>query len=410
MKRQLHSNTLFLFASALCLLTFQFARALTSISIGLLLVSGVWALIESPQKRRELIRNPLFVLSFLFYFLLVLDVVKPIDHQLWADELLHKAGIIIIPFAVLTHLDADKSWMRKIIGAFVVSMALSAGLSSGNYLLNMDEINPLLLQSKHVPIIADVHHIYFGLFLAVSTILTFWLFTSSLGKDRQWWMLVLLIQFLSMHLLSSRTGLIAFYAAVYLMALIYLVRLKKVRYRLYILTGLILLPLMAVFLSPSLRHKISNTREDIEAAEQGGDDINFKSFAMRMEAWKMCVHIIKAHPFTGVGASELEKEMAAMYTQQNTVLIEENRVGPHNQILESTVAHGFLGGLTVMALFLVPFGYREKLNIIFIGIWAVLGTSVLVESLFERQLGLILFGFFYFLSFYGFTKPKMTVE
>lgn len=406
MKRLLSSNNLFLLASALCLLTFQFARALTSVSIGLLLISAIWAAIESPEKRKSTFRNPLFLLCALFFFLLLLDGLKQVDHQAWSDELVRKSGIFIIPFAVLMHSDTKPRSIRMVMAGFAITMAASAGASSINYFLHMDEINPLLLQSKHVPLIADVHHIYFGLFLAVSTIVTFWLHKTAEQSWKKWWLIVLIIEFVSLHILSSRTGLISFYAGVYLMALIYIIRSRNVRLRLGILAGLILLPVLAVLLSPSLRHKISNTREDLESIETGGDDINFKSFAMRMEAWKMSIELIKEKPLQGVGATNLEAEMAGMYEEQNTQLYEENRVGPHNQILESTIAHGIIGGLVVLAIFLVPFGHRDKFGIEFAGIWAVLGTAMLVESVFERQLGIVLFGFFYFLSFLRFYSKK----
>jgi len=406
MSKFFNSKSLFLFASALCLLTFQFARVLTSISVGLLLISGIWALLESPSKLKTLKSNPLFLIMVLLFVLPVLDILKGPEIGPWSDELARKIGVIAIPLAVITHIEVNPKIMRTILAAFVITMAGSAGISSVKYLMDMDAINTALLQSKHVPLIADVHHIYFGLFLAISMVVTFWLFRTERASQKRWWMLLLIVQFVSMQLLSSRTGLIAFYAGVFVMAFVYFVQIKKLQVRIGIAVGLLLLPLVAVVISPSLRHKISNTQEDIAAADTGGENINFKSFAMRMEAWKMCLELIKEHPLVGVGASNLEKELANKYEESNSVLIEENRVGPHNQFLESTVAHGFVGGLSVLALFLIPLGYAKRLNIFFIGTWAILGTAMMVESLFERQLGIILFGFFFFWSFSLLGKKK----
>jgi O-antigen ligase len=409
MRKHLQPHNLFFVACLLGLLTVQFARGLTGVSIGLFLIAGIWSLIVYPEKRKTILRSPIFWACVAWFSMVLLDVFKGVELEAWMDELMLKSAIVILPFSIIIHSDLSHRKTKIIIGSFVLSIALSASISSVNYLINMDEVNALLLQSKHVPIIAKIHHIYFGLFLGISTILGFWMFRESedKSKERILWLIVLVVQFVAMNLLSSRTGLISFYAGIYLMAILYLIRMDRMKHRILTIGALIALPFISLLISPSLRHKVMNTKEDLIAVDVGGDDINYKSLAMRIEAWKMSMKLIQKAPLFGIGASNVEKELALTYEKNNTVLYEENRVGPHNQIIESTVAHGIVGGLLVMIMFIIPFVfYKQELSIYFIGIWAVLGTASLVESIFERQMGVLLFGIFYVWSLYNWSTKK----
>lgn len=413
MKKHANPHNLFFLACLVALLSFQFARGLTSISIALFFIAGVWTSIVDAEKRRMVFRSSIFIVCAAWFALLFVEGFMNVKYGALGKELMLKSGMVILPFSVIQHVDLSKRKTKWIMGSFVLSMAVSALISSVNYLLNMEEVNTLLLQSKHVPLVAKVHHIYFGLFLAVSIVVNYWLLKHSdkASKERKLWLIVLVLQFLSIHLLSSRTGLISFYAGVYLMSMLYLFRMEQLKHKLVMILALLALPFMAAILSPSLRHKVLNTKEDLEAVEKGGDDINYKSFAMRLEAWKMCIDLIGQHPFIGVGASNLEKEMAETYIKNKTVLYEENRVGPHSQVLESTVAHGILGGLLILLMLLVPFVfYRQQMSIYFIGIWAILGTAFLVESVLERQMGILLFGVFYVWSLYEWKSEKMVSD
>jgi len=188
---------------------------------------------------------------------------------------------------------------------------------------------------------------------------------------------------------SSRTGLVAFYisAIVYMAFEAY----QRKRWKLLI-GGLLVIGLMPVIgmqVSTSLRNKVLNSLEDLEAV-RSGENINFKSLAMRVEAWKTTVNVIKAQPVRGVGAVNLENELQRQYVRDETVLYRENRVGPHNQFLEVSAAHGLVLGV-ILLLFMIYWikdtqGDSWKLALV-----VLILVTLLLESLVERQQGLILF-------------------
>jgi O-antigen ligase len=144
-------------------------------------------------------------------------------------------------------------------------------------------------------------------------------------------------------------------------------------------------------LSSSFRAKVANSVEDFESWGQS-DKINYKSMAMRIEAYKNCLHLISDNPLFGVGADKMESRMATEYNNMNTTLYLENRIGPHNQFLEFGVKYGVLGiVLLVWYLFTLVNDSGKPILIIVVFILIV---SLLFESLLERQMSIYFMALF----------------
>ncbi|MEY2924405.1 MAG: hypothetical protein RLZZ337_953 [Bacteroidota bacterium] len=268
-------------------------------------------------------------------------------------------------------------------------------ISVGNYLLNKNYFDELLLQSKSIPVMG-MHHIHFGiinasaLFLIAGVIFFYtpetWIRKSLIGIG--------LLNLLAFHILSSRTGLIAFYSGVSIALLIYAFRTGAYKILFIGFLTVVLSLFAAGYLSTSFKNKIYNSIEDFESIQQGGKDINFKSMAMRLEAGKMCLAIIKQNPALGVGADAQDLAMQTMYESQQTLLLPINRVGPHNQFLEFGVKYGVLGIAVLLFYFLVILKPIQEKNYLFIGFACMILVSMLFESLFERQVSI------YFISLF----------
>jgi O-antigen ligase len=165
----------------------------------------------------------------------------------------------------------------------------------------------------------------------------------------------------------------------------------------WVLLLAIVFPVISYITLPSFRNKIANTSEDIKATEKGGEDVNFKSMGMRKEAWKTAIEIIQSHPFIGVGSGNVESAMSKQYEKNQSLLITENRIGPHNQFLEFGIKNGLIGILLLLSLFiyLLVKGLRTQ-NLPLLATLALFSISFMLESVLERQHGIIIFALAFF--------------
>ncbi len=323
--------------------------------------------------------------------LLILDVFRSGFTNDWLEEVLLKIPLIVIPVYLL-FLPKDTCSFTNSWLIFTLVTTAVGFVSTVHYWLNYEEINALLLQSKHVPIFGNMHHIYFGVIVS----LCIWLCVHFYKKDmhRKIWLVCGILLLVFMHILASRTGIVAFYSAT--LIYIFAASLKAKRYTILIIgvCGLVLLPIIGYQVSGSFKNKVANSVEDFNAV-QSGQDINYKSLAMRIEAWKTSGRVIAKNPITGVGASRVDDHLQQQYRIDETVLYPENRVGPHNQFIEMTLAHGIVGGLLLLFIVLIWLINVKHSPAILAGAVVII-MSFLLESFLERQQGILVFCLFLF--------------
>lgn len=267
-----------------------------------------------------------------------------------------------------------------------------------NYLLKKDFYDALLLQSKSIPI-PNMHHIHFGIINACIIALLLGLLITKSFKDKIQFNLaicLLLISVVSFHILSSRTGLLSFYVGILVSMIWYTIQKKSFKAMFLGILIIILSLSMSFYFSDSFRNKIQNSIEDYNSWGKG-DEINFKSMAMRMEASKMCIQIIGEYPL-GVGAEAQEQVLQATYVKENTPLDMENRVGPHNQFLDFGVKYGWIGMILLFLFFIYLIPIIRESSFPMIAIVGIIFTSLFFESLLERQTSIFIFSLFIPLS------------
>ncbi|MCB9239911.1 MAG: O-antigen ligase family protein [Flavobacteriales bacterium] len=356
-----------------------FSPAILSLSMGLMALTTVLRF-RHLQTVGGSIRI-LLLLLLCYAILPVTGLFRGDEH--WLDELILKAPLWIVP----SYLVAIRfNWARnELISAYLAGVtAVVALLSTVNYFMHQTEIDALLLQSKHVPVIGGVHHIYFGVFMAACIWLSVWMVR--VGSLRSLWITLAGILFICMHILSSRTGLVALYLSGSILLFDVLRRLNK-RMLIGAVAGLVLVPVLAFVASSSLQNKVANSIEDFTAF-QTGEDINYKSFAMRAEAWKATTFVWFTHPFSGVGDGGFEPALQEAYTTMNTSLYPENRIGPHNQFLEAGAKYGWFGFILIL-LFFVMWFVSGRRSIYALTCLVLFGFVFLLESWLERQLGMM---------------------
>ncbi|MFN4915607.1 MAG: O-antigen ligase family protein [Sphingomonadales bacterium] len=306
-----------------------------------------------------------------------------------ARKLLLRLPLWLLPLIWCIKPDETRKFSATILLFTGVVHTWIGGASVLNYITHYRFLNQMVLESKPLPLFSSVYHIEFSLILAVVCILQL-SFSNYLEKvwQRRLMAVSFMINIVSLHILSARTGILAFWLGVpflinHLPLPGWLVGPKK--------WLLLLIPLSMVLIVPSLRNRIINTADDLLAVKQS-HNLSDKSFGRRWEAWKVAVGVIREKPLTGVGLAGVENAMQSGFEKKQTYLPVTDRIQPHNQLLELALQSGIGVLLLFLAwLFLLFLRYRAILAHTGISILMALGVSMFFESYMERQAGVAVF-------------------
>ena len=329
------------------------------------------------------------LLLYTFPILLVLtDYLRNSDPNAVNQKLLLALGFSIMGIASIIQSKKIDS-LKVLIFSMILLVVLFIDIRSvWDYLLNKDEIDQLLLQSKSIEIYGGLHHIHFGIINAICIcVLSYHLLTNK--KWRTFLNIAItLVLIICFHILSSRTGLVALYFSVIAVLGLYSIKEKAYMTGLIGLALVIAINIAAYNLSSSFRSKLANSVEDIESWDSP-EAINYKSMGMRLEAYKVSLLMLKDKPLIGFGAAEASAQMQAYYESSHTALYKENRVGPHNQFLEYGIKYGLVGVIFLAVFFIYWLSMSFKpMNYYLLLLVLLLFISMQFESLMERQVSI----------------------
>jgi O-antigen ligase len=206
-----------------------------------------------------------------------------------------------------------------------------------------------------------------------------------------------------LHLFATRTGLVSFYITLFILGIISVQKINKVKNIIYIICIILLSPVLVYFLFPSIQNRIHNSIIDANQFYEGNDLSNW-SLARRLAAWQTTWHVIIEKPILGVGAGAVEKALQLQYDKEQFILKPESRVMPHNQFLETWISLGLVGLanlLLILYFFIFYIGSHLKSNTVHFSIsylrlsfFIACISAMLVESILERQIGVSFFCYF----------------
>lgn len=369
------------------------SRALTSIFTGILLLL---AFAEIYINRIKLARNISFYCLIGLVFLCIIDGLRAETIAEWLAYVNIKLPLMLLSFSILVfYPKISDQFLKEISTYFCLAITSTTIASIINYLLNYSALNALVLQSKPIPILGEIHHITFSVFCA------FTVFVSSyyaITKRIKWFWVIASINLIGLHILTARTGLAGFYFACIILGIVYLLNHSvKIKWIALSVLSIFILPVIAFFSLHSFHNRIVNSWADISAILHK-HDANYQSMGMRIEASRTAIDLAKKHPLLGVGCTNLNKAMAIQYESNHTNLFIENRILPHNQFILETTIHGLFGLFLLLVFFAIPLFYPLKeLHVLFIALWSLLLFASMFECIFDRQHGIILIALFWFL-------------
>jgi len=354
---------------------------------------------------KKLTSLPVLLFIILWVWILIGGLYST-DTKRWWDICSRKLPLLLLPLGFAS-VSLTKKQVWGILLFFNGVITFFAIASTIYYFNHFEAINASLIESKAVPVwpVEDgISHIYFGVLMSFSIVncLYFTLTEKQpvlFNRDRILFCGLGLLNFVIIHLLSARTGLVALYGGLGVLILYTVWQYRRVKMVWLTLVILPLIPVIAYAALPSFRNKIINSVKDIEINRSGGD-INHRSFSMRLEAWKTGIDIIEQHPVTGMGPGDLYREMHAQYDRNQTILWHENRVMPHNQFIENGVQLGLLYVLLLLIVVFWPLLHYKQTNPLQWCVSALFFFAMCFESLLERQIGVTAFPLVVFLTGY----------
>lgn len=384
-----------------------FSRALLSTAVVLMFVAALFELAFNRPRIR--FNQTDFVLLAALVLFCMLDGLRASNTESWVKQIEIRLPLLLLPFSYLVFQPRIKpAYLYALSLTFCTSVSLSCLGSMINYALHYDEINQLVLQSKHVPIMGGMHHITFSVFSAFAVFVAAYL---AYTHKKSWLWILAAINFAGLHVLTARTGLFGFYFALFLSGVVLLIRYRPSRK--VVLSGLaaaITIPVLAYFTIGSFHNRVINTANDLKVIVNQ-TDANYKSMGMRIEAARTALDIFIAHPLTGVGVSDIAQSMAKQYDLNRSSLFMENRILPHAQFIMEAAVHGIPGLLVLLAFFILPVFHNPlKHPILFVWLWALLFFGCWFECLFDRQHGILLVTIFWMLYRYGEPSPAKDSE
>ena len=145
---------------------------------------------------------------------------------------------------------------------------------------------------------------------------------------------------------------------------------------------------------PGLRARLSSTLFEYGLYRKY-DNPNGGSLSQRIEFTRASFHLIRQHPWFGVGTGDVPQAFSQAYDEIHSPLKEEFRFRAHNQYLAIAVAFGLMGLAFFLVVLLYPyFSSKRNRSYLFTVFLCIILLSMFPEDTLETQACASLFAFF----------------
>ena len=315
--------------------------------------------------------------------------------------------MILFPLAFSNAPPVTEKIKKLTIFIFVSVTSFLALLTCINYIVHYVEFNLLIQQSKPIEIIGNTNHIYFSVMLALSIFLGLHLLNKEMKiiittMADKLLLGAIIINIIALHILSARTGLMAFYAALIILLIRHTIISRRFRTLIGGLCAITIFPILMYLIVPSVKNRVNNTYNDLNRYFSG-DYVGYYSISERFETWKEAYKIFLDHKVFGVGYGDLDHFLKVQQKiDYNFSKRDEALPNCHNQYIEILAAHGIIGIVVFLAMIITILKLVKQLprnNYLILAFATIFIFSFMVESLLERQAGISLFLFFLFIIY-----------
>ena len=397
-----------LFSSLILVTGLVFSKFLISVGIILLLLS---ALLSNDHLKdfKKLISNLVILApAGIFITVLISGIYSENSHQFWGlIQVMLPLLLLPLSFGLLPAF--DRKQVAIILFYLIVLVAVASGWVLWNYLPNFEYYQQQLSISKTLPTPQE-DHIRFSLLLALSVFAAFklffdgfYLFFPKFEKYLQLFLGIFLL--IMLHILSVRSGLLAFYSGIAVIFIHSIIVRKKLVLGITLLLFLLIMPLLAFYLVPGIRQKFYLMRYNWEQYQSG--KISNLSDTQRLISYEVALKVAAKNPWIGVGAGDLYSEQEKVYKEFYPEL---GPMQPHNQFISFYAGCGIFGLLSFLFFFCWPLVYQKAYKRIWdFLVYVIIFTSMLTENTLFVSIGVNIYVFFIMLNFNTF-YPKNSIK
>ena len=226
--------------------------------------------------------------------------------------------------------------------------------------------------------------------------------TTEVKKSLPLWIVVL---FLSLSLIfpASKMGFINWTLVFILFLSKWLILKTHYRKSTAVLLGVGVLFALFLKFDPIASARVEKAVEVTSQTDQPSNEPQIESNTARLYSWNTALTLIKQNPM-GVGTGDINDAMVSSFEEQGLDELAAKSLNPHNEYLQIAVALGILPALLFLFSLVYPFGkiVRNRDWIYGVFLLSVI-IQFAVESMLEKQSGVIFFAFF---NAFLFFSPK----
>ncbi len=367
------------------------------------LIGGGW------RKRYNLIRKNTsrrYLLAFSsIYFAYCIGLLYTSNFSYALMDLGMKLSLLIFPLLFATMEDdvIDEKGLYRIFYSYLIGSVGVTLVVLVWAFMNFTRTNSTeVFYYKYLSAFQHPSYLAMNLDFAVAGIIFILL---SKGKDlskrlRKLLIMLIVYFFAIIIMLASKAGIISL-----LMVLVFSIA-SIIIYRKDYVIGLLFLFIVpfsfigAYYVFPNTFTRINKTTDVVTGASQY-DSNTSEGTGERLLIWGASLELVRKNPILGVGTGDVKDVLLQKYQEKGITNAYLLRLNAHNQYLQTTIALGILGLLVVLGCLFLPLyeALRQKNILVFLFI-LIVAFNLLVESMFERQAGIVFYSFFNALLFF----------
>ena len=336
-------------------------------------------------------RNTLLIMVCFFFCYLISWCYSDNQEIAWSGIVL-KSSFLYFPILFsLTKWDFEKT--KNIFNFFILGCFCNLILSYGFVILE-SEHNLKLNDFIRDDLSFSFHRSYVAMYVNIAMILnTILLSSKSFTETRAIVIFRWVLQFLFslfIIMLSSRSGLLTwFIALVCIFSSLFFVQ-KKLTKSLLFASLVTLLFFYSINRLSILGGRMDETAQTITNSNyEKGANGKYTSTGIRVGIWKASLSVFSSSPLFGLGVGDAKNELIKKYKEKEMKFCYESKFNSHNQYLDTGISIGIFGVLLLCLILFFSFINFGNLTILTFGIMAVIGGSLFVESMLEKQAGVV---------------------
>ncbi len=322
------------------------------------------------------------------------------------ERLRIKLPFLLLPLAFAGIPAFSQKQYRILLYTLVVLMTLSSLFVLIDLFFYWGMYMDRIGKSGSVP--TPIDHIRFSLLVALAVLAGLYLYRNQFYLKYRFEKNILLgcsiFLLLFLHLLAVRSGLLALYAAIFVLIVRYILMTKRYKTGLVMLAFIIALPILAFNFSKSFYTQVHLTKHNfIEFFIK--ENVGEYSDTQRLASYQMAFKTAgQNNAIIGVGMGDIKDKMSDCYQKYYP---EVKPKLPHNQFLFFYVATGLWGLQIFIFAFFFPLWYRQHYkNGFLLAFYVMVFTSFMVEPTLEGAVGTAFYVVFLLIILNSFTNTK----